>query len=93
MRKHTSNCGNSIRFKRIVWYDEIFDEYYFRLKSPSAVLAAFCPFCGEKLPESKRDRWFEELEKLGIEPDLFDWKKDKRIPEKFKSSAWWTEDT
>ena len=24
----------------------------------------YCPWCGSKLPESKRDRWFEELQRL-----------------------------
>lgn len=44
----------------------------------------FCPWCGKPLPGSLRDVWFDELEKLGIE----DWD-DPRIPEKYKSDAWW----
>jgi hypothetical protein len=31
---------------------------------------AFCPWCGSRLPESLRDRWFDELERRGIDnPD------------------------
>lgn len=42
-----------------------------------------CPFCGTSLPESQRERWFEELEKLGIDP----WTDE--IPEKYKTDAWY----
>nr|WP_308355050.1 DUF2797 domain-containing protein [Streptomyces sp. MUM 203J] len=28
----------------------------------------YCPWCGTRLPESRRDRWFEEMERLGIDP-------------------------
>ena len=34
----------------------------------SSVGIRFCPWCGARLPESLRDRWFEELEALGIDP-------------------------
>jgi hypothetical protein len=44
----------------------------------------FCPWCGQKLQESKRASWFSELEKLGIH-NMF----DERIPEKFQTDAWW----
>jgi hypothetical protein len=43
----------------------------------------FCPWCGARLPDSLRDRWFEEMDRLGIDP----WKGE--IPEAFQSSAWW----
>jgi hypothetical protein len=36
-----------------------------------------------RLPESRRDEWFERIESLGLEPD------DERIPEELKSGAWW----
>lgn len=28
----------------------------------------FCPWCGQRLPESLRDAWFDGLERLGIDP-------------------------
>jgi hypothetical protein len=49
----------------------------------SKVTIFYCPFCGVRLPESKRDLWFENLETLGISPLEDD------IPEKFRSDAWW----
>jgi hypothetical protein len=37
---------------------------------PSAVLIDYCPWCGTRLPESQRDRWFDELERRGLDnPD------------------------
>lgn len=44
----------------------------------------YCPWCGTKLPESKRDRYFEQLEARGIDPAT------DTIPIKFYSDAWWT---
>lgn len=43
----------------------------------------FCPFCGAKLPESKRDEWFEKLEALGYEDPFF-----SDVPEEFETDAW-----
>ncbi|HEX8214122.1 MAG TPA: hypothetical protein VF582_01475 [Allosphingosinicella sp.] len=42
----------------------------------------YCPWCGERLPPSQRDRWFEELEALGIDPG------SDAIPEDYQSGAW-----
>ncbi|GAA4994699.1 DUF6980 family protein [Kitasatospora paranensis] len=48
----------------------------------SAITIAFCPWCGRALPESQRDRWFEELERLGIDP----WTDD--VPAEFEDGRW-----
>jgi len=48
----------------------------------SCQLISHCPWCGKKLPSSMRERWFEELEKLGLEPG------DKAVPKKFLSDKW-----
>jgi hypothetical protein len=49
-----------------------------------AVLGIYsCPWCGARLPESLRDRFFEELEALGIDPNGDD------VPDRFRSSEWW----
>jgi hypothetical protein len=41
-----------------------------------------CPWCGEMLPESLRNDWFDRLEKLGIDPATGE------IPEEFRDSRW-----
>ena len=52
----------------------------------SGVCIAYCPWCGQKLPASKRERWFEELDGMGIDYSLFD---TERVPEPYLSDAWW----
>ncbi|MFE6697015.1 DUF6980 family protein [Streptomyces sp. NPDC057718] len=42
----------------------------------------FCPWCGQRLPESQRDRWFDELERRGIDP----W--EDPIPPEFQDEGW-----
>lgn len=51
----------------------------------SSLQIRFCPWCGARLPETLRDRWFEELARRGIDP----W--EDEIPESFRSSAWWAD--
>jgi len=46
----------------------------------------YCPWCGQKLPESLRSRWFELMAELGLEWD------DERVPPKYLSEAWWREE-
>lgn len=48
----------------------------------STVVVAFCPWCGSPLPESQRDRWFEELADRGIDP----WEDD--VPAEYQDGRW-----
>ncbi|MER5781782.1 hypothetical protein ABT104_08665 [Streptomyces mobaraensis] len=48
----------------------------------SSIGIDFCPWCGRRLPESERDRWFEELEARGIDP----WGDD--VPAEFQDGTW-----
>lgn len=50
------------------------------------MLIAFCPWCGSKLPKSKRDLWFRKLEALGFSDP---W--SRKVPKKFQSEAWFSE--
>ena len=70
----------------LIIYDEVFDEYGISIKDGggSVSIIHFCPYCGTKLPESKRDLWFDTLEAMG-----FDDPTDQDIPEKFNTSAWY----
>jgi hypothetical protein len=43
----------------------------------------YCPWCGVKLPESKRDEWFSKLEAMNIDPT------GKKVPKEFQSDAWY----
>ena len=75
-----------VRTSRIISYNEVLDEYGIRLPEDdcSVILVEYCPWCGAKLPESKRGQWFERLEELGFEDPL----DSDNIPAEFKSAEW-----
>lgn len=70
----------------LIVYIPKFDEYGIIIHDggESSIEIGYCPWCGNKLPDSKRDLWFDELEKLGID----DFSKDN-IPNDFKTNKWW----
>jgi hypothetical protein len=45
---------------------------------------SFCPWCGQKLPGSLRDDWFDKLEQLGVDPY------GDEIPPEFTDERWYT---
>ena len=70
----------------IIYYIPEFDEYGIVIHDggSSFIIIEYCPWCGKKLPNSKRELWFEELEKRGIEDPSED-----EIPVEFGSDKWW----
>ncbi|HEX6418921.1 MAG TPA: hypothetical protein VFZ77_10510 [Acidimicrobiales bacterium] len=69
---------------RPVLYDVVFDEYALAgACGPGAPPLAFCPWCGARLPASKRDLWFRELARRGLDPD------DPALDDRYRSDAWW----
>lgn len=42
----------------------------------------FCPWCGTKLSLTLRDQWFNELDRLGLEPD-------NQLPDNLQDDSWW----
>ena len=73
----------------LVNYNPKFDEYGLIIHDGgTATMEMFyCPWCGSKLPDSKRDLWFDVLEGLG-----FDNPTEQNIPSEFLSSAWFKRD-
>ena len=71
----------------LIQYSPKFDEYGLVVHDGggSSIAISFCPWCGSKLPESKRDRWFSELEALGFDEPLL----DQEIPERYKGDGWY----
>ena len=55
-------------------------------RGDSAILIQFCPWCGVSLPESLRTKWFDRLERLGLDID------DPNVPAAMQSAAWWRND-
>ncbi len=50
------------------------------------MLMSACSWCGRRLPDTKRERWFAELEKLGVDSPLVD-----KLPAPFDSDQWYRE--
>jgi hypothetical protein len=66
----------------LVIHNEVFDEYGLIVHDggPSYVLIDFCPWCGTRLPESQRDRWFDETEAKGFT--------EETMPPEYRTGAW-----
>jgi hypothetical protein len=70
----------------IIRYDPRFGNFSIVVREDADTVTTqdidYCPWCAARLPDSLRDRWFDELETLGIDPmnDL--------IPERYRSDAW-----
>lgn len=77
----------SVTETQTVIYNDVFDEYGIPCREDSGesmILMDYCPWCGAKLPESKRADWFDELEKLGFDAPIT----DDGIPDEYKSAKW-----
>jgi hypothetical protein len=70
----------------VIHYDNRYEQYDLILSDDGEIRMLqkidFCPWCGTKLPLSLRDRWFDELEALGIDAMI------DPVPEPYRSSAW-----
>jgi len=82
-RNVTARCAvHADRFScpdSLISYNPVFDEYGIIIHDggKSSITVNYCPWCGEKLLESKRNRWLEELEQLGFDSTF-----DQDIPNK-----------
>ncbi len=71
---------------RVVDWIASWDEYLVPVAHDgyAATLMRFCPWCGARLPESKRELWYQSLYQLGYsDPGEDD------IPPEFHSDRWW----
>jgi len=68
-----------------MYYSDVFDEYGLRVfdGGVSYIVIAYCPWCGKKLPDSHRNRWFDALETLGFDEPF-----SQEIPAPYHSSTW-----
>lgn len=86
----TSTCGDHVDRHEcpdcLIEYNCKFDEYGIIIHDggSSVMPIVFCPWCGSKLPESRRDEWFEELEKIGITDP-----QDQMLPAKYLTDEWY----
>jgi hypothetical protein len=70
----------------LVNYAARFDEYGLIVHDggASCVGIQFCPWCGARLPDSKRDLWFDALARRGFVNPV-----PQDIPGEFESDLWW----
>ncbi|GAB3584161.1 DUF6980 family protein [Calidifontibacter terrae] len=52
----------------------------------SHMMIEYCPYCGERLPESLEGEWVRALAQLGYD-DPFD--SEESIPAQYQSGKWW----
>ena len=66
-------------------FHEIFGEYGIRIRDGGAsyLLIAHCPWCGDSLPESSRDLWFDTIEAAGLADTH-----TADLPERYRTAAW-----
>lgn len=68
-----------------ITYSAKFNEFGVRFlnEETGVITLDYCPWCGQLLPESLRDAWFEEMERRGIDPWLED------VPAEFTDDRWY----
>lgn len=66
----------------LIVYNEVFDEIGIVVHDggPSYVLIQSCPWCGARLAESQRDRWFDETDAAGFT--------EETLPTKYRTGEW-----
>jgi hypothetical protein len=80
MRQHLANGDLPIS------YTPKFREYGINYPGSSSFqIIRFCPWCGTRLPDSLRDAWFEELDRLGLDPE-------DQLPARLLTDTWWRDD-
>ena len=76
---------------RVIDWVSQWDEYFIPITYDGyrATRICFCPWCGRKLGESKRELWFQKLYALGYDdPAERDW---HELPAEYHADKWWRE--
>jgi len=88
------SCGRLEYFlkegKVLIDYSPRFREYSIKLKSGRAIQNIYyCPWCGDELPKSLGDEWFDELEALGFDDPFEQSDSDPNFPKEYLTDEWW----
>ena len=70
----------------LIYYSARFDEYGLIMHDggTSYIIIEYCPWCGAKMPESRRDEWFDRLEGLGYSDPS-----EQKIPREYLTDEWY----
>ncbi len=71
---------------RVLDWEACLDEYLIPISYDGykATIINYCPFCGSRLPKSKKDLWYKTLYDMG-----YDDPGEQSLPEEFYSDKWW----
>ena len=74
----------------MIYFSARFREYGIPVKNCEKIASSYitinvCPWCGKRLPSSKRDEWFDRLRKMGYNSPL-----SQKIPSQFESDDWYS---
>ena len=75
---------------KVIYFSARFREYGIPVKNCEKIASSYitinvCPWCGKRLPSSKRDEWFDRLRKMGYNSPL-----SQKIPSQFESDDWYS---
>ena len=78
-------AGQRAPENKLILYVPPFQEYGLPVNDggESFILIKYCPWCGAKLPQSKRNKWFSKMSRLGY-TSLF----ARDIPEAYLQEDW-----
>ena len=85
-----TSAAKSNSTDKTIYYSPRFREYGIPVRdglggyASSYIQIQYCPWCGKRLPKSKRDEWFDTLYSLGYDSPMED-----DIPEEFMTSRWY----
>ena len=95
--EHLSICDDPFGCPdAIIYYVPKFDEYGIIIHKGGRTYLHihFCPWCGAKLPESKRDLWFDKLEAMGLtDIDMMNAPYRTDIPKEFQTDEWYRKES
>jgi hypothetical protein len=79
--KNIEDCPDNI-----IRFVSKFNEYGIAIRDRGSAISLikYCPWCGKRLPNSMRNKWFDELQEMGLDP----WK--DKIPTKYQTAKWYS---
>jgi hypothetical protein len=71
---------------RVIDWIDSWDEYLIPISHDgyASTQMKFCPWCGSRLPVSKKEEWYRRLYALGFKDPG-----NESIPAEFESDKWW----
>lgn len=84
-KRYFISSGANRDNEKLIKYVPYFSEYGLPLNDGgnSYILIKYCPWCGTKLPISRRTKWFNAMNKIGYSSPL-----SQKVPSKYFDNNW-----